>query len=115
MAQTYRLVGSQDPASRIDSVQVADQTLELNGEPMELDDAQVADLSRYVRLEPVSEEQEGEVVAEYTAEDYPDTEQNAEAPAQDQPVQEQQTGAEAQPEPQPEAQQVPRPRARREA
>jgi hypothetical protein len=40
MAQTYRLVGSQDPASRIDSVQVADQTLELNGEPMELDEAQ---------------------------------------------------------------------------
>lgn len=63
MAQTYRLVGSQDPSGRIDSITVESpsedypdgKTLHLNGEPVELDQEQVAKISPYARLEPVKE------------------------------------------------------------
>lgn len=125
MAQEYRLVGSQDPGSRIDSVRVEDpseefpdgKTLELNGEPVALGDEQVARLSGFVRLEQVSEEEGGAEAAEYTAEAYPDEQESSEqAPEQsaDQPAAAQPAPEDAQPEPQPEAQQVARPRARRE-
>jgi hypothetical protein len=61
MAQTYRLVGSQNPADRIDRISVESpsdeypegKTLELNGEPVELDNDQVAKISAFARLEPV--------------------------------------------------------------
>jgi hypothetical protein len=62
MSQTYRLVGSQDPSSRIDRVTVESpseehpdgKTLELNGPAVELSAEQVAKISPYARLEPVS-------------------------------------------------------------
>lgn len=60
MAQTYRLVGSSDPTSRIDRVEVErpskeypdGKTIELNGAPVELSDDQYYKLSGYVNLEP---------------------------------------------------------------
>jgi hypothetical protein len=60
MAQKYRLVGSQDPASRIDRVLVESPTpdnpdgkvLELGGPAVELSAEQVAKLSNYARIEP---------------------------------------------------------------
>lgn len=118
MAQEYRLAGSQDPSSRIDSVKVEDgQTLEVGGAPVELTDEQVAKLSPHVRLVPV-EEGEGEEAAEYTAEAYPDDESDEgsaeESSASEKPAAEQPAPENAQPEPQPEAQTVARPRARRE-
>lgn len=66
---TYQLVGSQDPASRIDRVNVEDPTeenpdgkvLELHGEPKELSDEQYATLSRYVKLKPIEEPEAAEV------------------------------------------------------
>lgn len=59
----YRLTGAQDPASRIDRVLVEGssedfpdgKTLELDGDPVELNDEQVAKLSSFVRLEPVKD------------------------------------------------------------
>ena len=66
---TYQLVGSQDPANRIDQVLVESPTednpegkmLVLHGEPKELSDEQYSKLSRYVRLEPVKASGEAEV------------------------------------------------------
>lgn len=63
MAQTYRLVGSQDPASRIDRVLVESpseehpngKTLELGGAPVELSNDQLTKLSSFARLEPVKD------------------------------------------------------------
>jgi len=63
MAQTYRLVGSQDPGSRLDRVLVESpsdehpdgKTLELDGEPVELSGDQVAKISVFARLEPVKD------------------------------------------------------------
>lgn len=60
---TYQLVGSQDPASRIDRVQVEGSSedypegkfLELHGAPQELSDDQYYKLSRFVRLHPVAD------------------------------------------------------------
>lgn len=62
---TYQLVGSQDPAGRIDRVEVESPTEEnpegkvllLNGEPQELSQEQYSKLSRYVKLEPVTAEE----------------------------------------------------------
>ena len=58
---TYQLVGSQDPANRIDRVLVEyasedhpdGKVLELNGPPVELTDDQYYKLSGLVRLQPV--------------------------------------------------------------
>jgi hypothetical protein len=66
---TYQLVGSQDPASRIDRVEVESPSeeypegkiLELHGAPQELSDEQYSKLSRYVRLQPVKADAEAEV------------------------------------------------------
>jgi hypothetical protein len=66
---TYQLVGTQDPAGRIDRVQVESPTeanpdgkvLELNGAPKELSDEQYGKLAPFVKLELVPDE-EGEVV-----------------------------------------------------
>jgi hypothetical protein len=60
MAQYYKLVGSQDPTSRIDRVEVerpsedypSGKVLELNGDPVELSNDQVSKISSFVRLEP---------------------------------------------------------------
>jgi len=68
MAQTYRLTGSQDPASRIDRVLVEAPTeespegkvLELDGPAVELSDDQYSKLAAYVRLEPVKAQEEPE-------------------------------------------------------
>lgn len=57
----YRLTGAQDPADRIDRVEVEGasddfpegKVLELNGDAVELSDEQVQKLSPYVKLEPV--------------------------------------------------------------
>jgi hypothetical protein len=62
MAQNYRFVGSQDPASRIDRVIVEDATEEnpdgkillLDGDPVELSNDQYSKLAMYVQLEPVT-------------------------------------------------------------
>lgn len=62
----YRLTGAQDPASRIDRVEVEGpsddfpdgKVLELDGEPVELSDDQYAKLSRFVRLEPIKDDDE---------------------------------------------------------
>lgn len=72
MAHTYRLVGSQDPASRVDRVLVESPSddypqgkeLLLGGDPVELNDDQVAKLSSYVKLEQVksSDEQSAPLV-----------------------------------------------------
>jgi hypothetical protein len=59
MAQTYRLVGSQDPSSRISEVLVESPSEEhpdgkklvLDGPAVELSDDQYSKLSTYVRLE----------------------------------------------------------------
>src|ERR1044072_405575 len=56
----YKLVGSQDPASRIDRVEVEGpsednpegKTLSLNGDAVDLSDEQYQKLSSFVRLEP---------------------------------------------------------------
>ena len=69
MAQYYKLVGSQDPTSRIDRVEVErpsedypeGKVLELNGEPVELSNDQVSKIGGLVRLEP-AEKPEGERV-----------------------------------------------------
>jgi hypothetical protein len=69
MAQTYRLAGTQDPASRIDRWVVEGpsedfpegKVLELGGSPLELSDAQYTVGSRFVRLEPVKAEKESQV------------------------------------------------------
>jgi hypothetical protein len=61
--QTYRLVGSQDPTSRIERVLVESPSdeypegkrLELGGAAVPLSAEQVAKLSAYARLEPVKE------------------------------------------------------------
>jgi hypothetical protein len=78
MGQTYRLVGSQDPSSRIDRVVVEEpsgdspgKVLELNGNPVELSDEQVMKISSVARLER-SDLEEGEEVAEFGPENYPD-------------------------------------------
>jgi hypothetical protein len=66
MGQTYRLVGSQDPASRIDRWDVespsednpSGKTLFLHGRAEELDDRQYAIGSQFLKLEPVKAEKE---------------------------------------------------------
>jgi hypothetical protein len=66
---TYQLVGSQNPDSRIDRVEVESPTeenpdgkvLELHGAPRELSDDQYAKLSRFVKLQPVPAEEAAEV------------------------------------------------------
>jgi hypothetical protein len=63
----YRLTGAQDPASRIDRVEVESasedfpegKVLELDGAPVELSDEQYTKLSGFVQLEPVKD---GDVV-----------------------------------------------------
>jgi hypothetical protein len=84
MGQTYRLVGSQDPSSRIDRVVVEEpsgdspgKVLELNGNPVELSDEQVMKISSVARLER-SDLEEGESVAEYGPENYPDESEEGE-------------------------------------
>lgn len=76
MGNYYRMVGSQDPGSRIDSVQVEEATpdhpakvLELDVDgirpPVELEPYQAERVSRYVRLEPVEDykpEEEPQIV-----------------------------------------------------
>jgi hypothetical protein len=65
---TYQLVGSQDPAGRIDRVEVESPTeenpegkvLELHGAPQELSDDQYSKLSRFVRLQPVKAEEQAD-------------------------------------------------------
>ena len=65
---TYQLVGSQDPASRIDRVQVESPTdenpdgkvLELHGQPQELTDDQYSKLAPFVKLRPVPKEEVAE-------------------------------------------------------
>jgi hypothetical protein len=65
----YRLTGAQDPASRIDRVEVEGpsedfpdgKVLELGGAPVELNNEQVSVLSSYVRLEPVKGEEQADV------------------------------------------------------
>lgn len=60
MAQAYRLVGSQDPGSRIDRILFEGpsedypdgKTLELNGPAFPLSEDQYGKLSRFVKLEP---------------------------------------------------------------
>jgi hypothetical protein len=87
MGQTYRLVGSQDPSSRIDRVVVEEpsaenpegKVLELNGNPVELDDDQVMKIAGVARLER-SDLEEGETVAEYGPENYPDESAEGEEP-----------------------------------
>jgi len=67
MAQSYRLVGSQNPDSRVERVLVESPSddfpdgkhLLLNGDPVELNADQVSKLSAYVRLEPVDVKKEG--------------------------------------------------------
>lgn len=66
MATAYRLVGAQDPASRIDRWKAESpsddypdgKTLVLGGKPVELTEDQYAIGSRFLRLEPVSAEQQ---------------------------------------------------------
>lgn len=61
MAQSYRLVGSQAPDSRIDKVLVESSSEDFpdgkylirDGEPQELTDEQVIKLGAFVKLEPV--------------------------------------------------------------
>jgi len=70
MAQSYRLVGSQSPDSRIERVRIESPSedfpdgkyLELDGASVELNADQVAKLSHFVRLEPVDVKKEGEPV-----------------------------------------------------
>lgn len=69
MAQSYRLVGSQNPDSRIDRVLVESPSedfpdgkhLVLDGDPQELSDDQVAKLSAFVRLQPIDVKKEGDL------------------------------------------------------
>jgi len=69
MAKSYRLVGSQAPDSRIDRVLVESSSEEYpggkylvkNGEPVELNDDQVAKLGAFVRLEAVKSDSEATV------------------------------------------------------
>jgi hypothetical protein len=90
MGQTYRLVGSQDPSSRIERVIVEEPSaehsegvvLELGGEPVELTDEQVMKVAGYARLERTDLE-EGEEVAVFGPEDYPDEPQDGEQSAED--------------------------------
>lgn len=57
MGNKYQLVGSADPTSRIDRVEVAKGlVLELGGEPQELSDEQATKLSGYVNLRQVGDE-----------------------------------------------------------
>jgi hypothetical protein len=84
MGQTYRLGGSQDPSSRIDRVVVEEpsgdspgKVLELNGNPVELSDEQVMKVAGVARLER-SDLEEGESVAEYGPENYPDESEEGE-------------------------------------
>jgi hypothetical protein len=66
MAQTYRLVGAQDPASRIDRWVVESpsedlpegKVLELDGEAVELSNEQYQIGSRFLRLEPSKSDEE---------------------------------------------------------
>lgn len=66
MAQTYRLVGAQDPTNRIDRWVVESPSEEfpegkvllLDGNAVELDDRQYTIGSRFLRLEPVKEGRE---------------------------------------------------------
>jgi hypothetical protein len=66
MAQTYRLVGAQDPTNRIDKWVVESpsedlpegKVLELNGDAVELSEEQYAIGSRFVRLEPITQKEE---------------------------------------------------------
>jgi hypothetical protein len=99
MGQTYRLVGSQDPSSRIDRVVVEEpsgdnpegKVLELNGDPVELSDDQVMKIAGVARLER-SDLEEGESVAEFGPENYPDEQDDSpqegeDAPSEPQPQQ----------------------------
>jgi hypothetical protein len=60
----YRLTGAQNPASRIDRVEVESASeefpegkiLELDGRPVELNDDQYTKLSSFVKLEPVKDD-----------------------------------------------------------
>lgn len=56
----YQLVGSQNSADRIDRVVDGAKTLELDGDPVALTDAQYERISRYARLLPV--DSQGEVL-----------------------------------------------------
>jgi hypothetical protein len=66
MAQTYRLVGAQDPTSRVDKWVVESpseeypegKTLYLNGAAVELDERQYSIGSRFLRLDPSKETDE---------------------------------------------------------
>jgi hypothetical protein len=66
MAQTYRLVGAQDPTNRIDRWVVESpseeypegKVLERDGDPVELSQEQYSIGSRFLRLEPVQDVKE---------------------------------------------------------
>lgn len=68
MAQTYRLVGAQDPVSRVDKWVVESpseeypegKVLYLDGAAVELDDRQYSIGSRFLRLDPVKATDEPE-------------------------------------------------------
>jgi hypothetical protein len=81
MAQTYRLVGSQDPANRIDRWEVESPSedfpdgkiLTLNGPAVELSDEQYNIGARFLHLEPVPADQ----FAEFNFVDQPGVERES--------------------------------------